>query len=121
MYEAICDANGWDRSVLSQVKELTREIDSKKTSGTLGDEHVSRDLDDIRRTYELYPQQWIDEGSIVGSAQVCVDKMFERFNAGADGILLHGSTPAHLGPVVTEWARRRPANRFSGRSANPGL
>jgi probable F420-dependent oxidoreductase len=121
MYETICDANGWDKAVLEKVRQLQKSIDTKPGSGTLGDEHTSRKLDDMRRSYEVYPSHWIEQGCAVGTAAQCVDRLLERFDAGADGVLLHGSTPEHLSPLIGEWSRRRPAGRFAGRHANPGL
>lgn len=121
MYESICEANGWDFAVIERVKRLMAEIDGEKAEGTIGDEHTSRDLNDIRRAAEVYPQSWIDQGSIVGDPKTATAKIIERFDAGADGVLLHGSTPAHLGTLIDRWALDRPAARFAGLSVNPGL
>ncbi len=122
MWDVICEANGWDKGALEKVRALQAEIDGRPRDGsTLGDEHMSRRLDDIRRSYEVYPRQWIEEGCAVGSAQACAAKVRERFDAGADGVLLHGSTPRHLASLLAEWPKHRPAGRFDGRSANPGL
>src|SRR5690606_31573923 len=68
MYEAICNANGWDIHVLSKIREELQKNQGKKLSGLLGDENISRDLEVIKRTYDLYPRNWFDEGSIIGSA-----------------------------------------------------
>lgn len=121
MFETICDANGWDKQVIGQVRTALKEIDGKAKAGTLGDEHTSRKLEDMRRTYELYPRSWIEEGCVVGSPAACADKLLQRFDAGSHGILLHGSTPRHLQPLLAEWARRRPAGRFDRCRPNPGL
>jgi hypothetical protein len=42
-----------------------------------------------------------------------------RFDAGADGVLLHGSAPQDLAPLLEAWPGYRP-NGLEGRSANPG-
>lgn len=121
MYKVICEANGWDPAVLDEVRRVQAEIDGRSAAGLLGDEHMSRKLDDIRRTYEIYPRRWIEEGCAVGSAAYCAERLRERFDAGADGVLLHGSTPRHLAPLIREWPRLRPSGRFEGRHPNPGL
>lgn len=121
MYEVICKANGWNPALLDKVRTLQAEIDGRAAGGTLGDEHMSRKLDDIRRFLEVYPRRWIEEGCAVGSAEYCAQRVRERFQAGADGVLLHGSTPRHLATLIAEWPKHRPAARFEGRSANPGL
>lgn len=48
-------------------------------------------------------------------------KILDRFDAGADGVLLHGSTPEYLRSMIAAWENIRPAERFMGRSPNPGL
>jgi 5,10-methylenetetrahydromethanopterin reductase len=121
MVESICGANGWDPAIAVKVRAFLREIEGQKATGMLGDENNSRDFDVIRRTYDLYPSHWVDEGCMVGTASLCADKMVDRFDAGADGLLLHGSTPEHLRTLLAEWSARRPAARFAGRHANPGL
>ena len=120
MYNAICEANGWDPAVLDRVRAVQAEIDGR-ASGLLGDEHMSRRTDDIRRTYEVYPRHWIEQGCAVGSAEHCARRMHECFDAGADGVLIHGSTPRYLHPLIAQWRKVRPAERFDGRHRNPGL
>ena len=45
--------------------------------------------------------------------------MLDQLAAGADGVILHGSSPAELEPVVEAYAQVRPAGRFEDRPANP--
>jgi 5,10-methylenetetrahydromethanopterin reductase len=121
MFDAICDANGWDKAVATQIRKALAEIDGKPKAGTLGDEHTSRQIDDLRKMLALYPAEWVREGCAVGSAAECVTAIQERFDAGADGILFHGSSPDHLGPLLDIWKQKRPAARFDARSVNPGF
>jgi probable F420-dependent oxidoreductase len=121
MYHAICEANGWDPAVLDQVRAVQAEIDGRAAKGLLGDEHMSRRADDIRRTYEVYPRQWIEQGCAVGSAEHCTKRIQECLAAGADGVLLHGSTPRYLRPLVDRWRQVRPVERYAQRHRNPGL
>jgi hypothetical protein len=44
----------------------------------------------------------------------------DQFEAGADGIIIHASTPEEFAPVLREYERIRPAARFEGRSNRPG-
>jgi hypothetical protein len=121
MFDAICDANGWDKAVATQIRKALAEIDGKPKAGTLGDEHTSRQIDDLRKMLALYPAEWVREGCAVGSAAECVTAIQERFDAGADGILFHGSSPDHLGPLLDIWKQKRPVARFDARSVNPGF
>lgn len=123
MYRTICEANGWDPAVLDRVRALQAEIDGRAagSGGTLGDEHMSRRVEDLRRSYDVYPPEWIAQGCAVGSAAHCARRMQECLDAGADGVLLHGSTPKYLGPLVDEWRRVRMASRHAHLPRNPGL
>ena len=46
--------------------------------------------------------------------------MLGQFDLGADGVIMHGATPAELEPIVAAYRAIRPAGRFDGASANPG-
>jgi 5,10-methylenetetrahydromethanopterin reductase len=121
LFDGICDANGWDRSVAVEVRKAMAEIDGVPKPGTLGDEHTSREIADLRKVMALYPTQWIREGCAAGSAEECAPLLTERFEAGADGILFHGTTPDDLAPLLRLWRKQRPVALFEGRSVNPGL
>jgi hypothetical protein len=43
----------------------------------------------------------------------------DQLDAGADGVILHDSSPAELQPVVDAYRRVRPVGRFEDRPANP--
>ena len=120
LFENVCKANHWDTGVLDQVRNLIFDPAMRAKPGSMGDEHISRDLELIRRTAELYPRDWIETSCLVGSADNCVDGMQARFDAGADSILLHGSVPSQLQSLVDKWAKQRDANRFDSLPANPG-
>jgi alkanesulfonate monooxygenase SsuD/methylene tetrahydromethanopterin reductase-like flavin-dependent oxidoreductase (luciferase family) len=116
-----CDANGWDRRDAARLIDELKKFDAGKQAGMHLDEHTTRDLDQLRHMRDLYPRRWLDEGVAVGTARECVRKMLDRFDAGTDGILFHGTHPAHLKSLLEIWPEHRPADRFHGRSVNPGL
>jgi len=43
-----------------------------------------------------------------------------QFDLGADGVILHGASPADLAPIVAAYRQIRPAGRFDHLAANPG-
>ena len=51
--------------------------------------------------------------------RACAARVVDQLDAGADGVILHGSAPAELEPVVDAYRQVRPAGRFEGRTANP--
>ena len=65
----------------------------------------------------LIPEEWLP--AAVGSASECARRTLDQFAAGADGVILHGSSPAELEPVVDAYRTVRPSGRFDARSANP--
>jgi probable F420-dependent oxidoreductase len=120
MFDAICDANHWDKSEAVRLREVLAAIDGDRKAGTMGDETTTRDLDDLRRMRDQYPRHWIETGNAVGSGEEGARAALSRIEAGADSILFHGSTPGELGGVLAAWGKIRPASMMS-KSLNPGL
>ena len=120
MFRTICEQNGWDPAVADTLRATLAGIDAGSEKGGHGDEHTSRDLDALRRMRDLYPQQWLDEGNAVGSAAKCAQLTRARFDAGADGVLLHGSPPLKLAPLLGAWPQHRPRGA-AARAVNPGF
>jgi 5,10-methylenetetrahydromethanopterin reductase len=120
--EALCRVNGWDQARAAAVTARLKEIDAggQAAGGTLGDEHTSRDLDALREMFATYPEEWIHQGNAVGDRDHCARAVLARFEAGADGVLFHGSSPQDLAPVLAAWPRYRP-DGLAQRPANPGL
>lgn len=121
MVKSLCEHNGWDPAVAAKLQQALAEIDGNSGKGGLGDEHTSRDLDALRRMRDLYPREWVHQGNAVGTAEQCARETLKRFDAGADGVLLHGSPPKKLAPLLSAWPDYRPAEKFAGRDVNPGL
>ncbi|MFA5525009.1 MAG: TIGR03857 family LLM class F420-dependent oxidoreductase [Tissierellales bacterium] len=120
MFDAICDANGWQRSDAVRLREALKEFDKNKSTGTMGDESTTRDLDELRHMATLYPREWIERGNAVGSGEDGAQAALARIKAGADGILFHGSPPSELAGVLDAWSKIRPAT-LSHAKVNPGL
>jgi hypothetical protein len=121
MFDALCELNGWDPGVAQRIRDELKSFDGAPKPGFLGDEHTTRDLDQLRHMRDFYPQQWLDEGVALGTAKHCIGKVLERFDADLDGILFHGTHPGNLESLLKLWPEYRPAGRVDGRSVNPGL
>lgn len=122
--EMFCRVNGWDAGLLPRIRAEMKKYDGEHAAagGLLGDEATTRDTEHLRRIAALYPRQWIDEGHAVGSAEHCAAVVRERFDAGADGVIFHGTHPRYLKPLLDTWPRFRPASlAAAGRAVNPGL
>ena len=109
--DALVAMNGWDKAPLEAfradpvVQSVPGAIDAVGTIEQL--EHIQT----------LIPQEWLP--AAVGSADACAQRVLDQFAAGADGVILHGSSPAELAPVVEAYAQVRPEGRFEGMSPNP--
>jgi alkanesulfonate monooxygenase SsuD/methylene tetrahydromethanopterin reductase-like flavin-dependent oxidoreductase (luciferase family) len=119
MFEELCEVNDWDASLLPGMRAKLAEIDTAPAAGVVGDEATTRDREQLERLAEMYPEHWITEGNAVGSAEQAVRAVRDRFDAGVDGVLFHGTHPADLTPLLSAWDHER-SRRPLRRLANPG-
>jgi probable F420-dependent oxidoreductase len=110
--DALVAINGWDPAPLQAfrndqvVGSIPGAIDAIATTEQL--EHIAN----------LIPQEWLP--AAVGSPDACAKRVVDQFDAGADGVILHGASPEQLASVLTAYRPLRQAKRFAGRTANPG-
>jgi hypothetical protein len=111
--DLMVSVNGWDPEVLARfradefVAGFGAAFDAKGTT------------EDLERVAELLPDEWL-AAAATGTAAECAARVAGQFDLGADGVILHGATPAELAPVVAAYRERRPGGRFDGLPANPG-
>jgi len=109
--DVLVATNGWDAGVLERfrnddvVKSVPGSIDAVAT------------LEQLAHVETLIPAEWLP--AAVGSAATCAQRVVDQFAAGADGVIMHGATPAQLAPVVAAYESIRDARRFAGRVGNP--
>ena len=65
----------------------------------------------------ILPEEW--RPGAIGDARTCAEQWLKEFEAGADGLIIHASTPEEFEPVLREYERIRPAHLFAGRSNRP--
>lgn len=98
--DLIVDINGWDKAVLDRIRAHPQIA---ALNGKPADQAFTRqELVEVGR---ILPQRWIDEGAAVGTAAQCADQLMAYLDAGADEILLHGSSPKDMGPLTAELKR----------------
>lgn len=106
---AICEVNGWDLTLADKIGEGIAA--SASSSAGLGDEGISKDLDELRRFYEsVYPREWLNSSNAMGSGEDGAKFMRSLMDAGATRIVVHGNPMADFGTVVKAWPGHRPSN-----------
>lgn len=99
--DLMVSTNGWDPAALARfradpfVAGFRGAIDQTATTAEL--EHVAT----------LIPAAWLATAA-TGSPEQCVATVQGQFDLGADGVILHGASPADLEPIVRAWAAAHP-------------
>ncbi|NKZ05230.1 TIGR03857 family LLM class F420-dependent oxidoreductase [Actinomadura latina] len=104
--------NGWDPAVLARFRA------DDLVSGYPGAFDVVGTPDDLRHVAELLPDEWL-AAAATGPPERCASRVLDQFGAGADGVILHGATPAELAPVLDAYREVRPGG-FGDLPRNPG-
>ena len=90
--EMLIDLNGWDTKVLDDFR--ANDI----VSSMMGGIDSVASLDQLEKIRALRPQEWLTAAS--GSAIDCAQAWKKQLDNGADGVVIHGSTPVEFAPVL---------------------
>ena len=110
--EALVNVNGWEMETL----ESFRSHEDVRSVGGAIDSVAS--LEQIAKIDKLIPDHW--RPAAIGDAKTCARSWVSQFEAGADGIIIHASTPEEFAPVLSEYEKIRPNELFEGRTNRPG-
>jgi len=110
--DMLVEINGWDPETLKSFR--THEA-VKTVGGAIDSVATPQQISAISK---LIPDSW--KPAAVGNAQQCAQRWVDQFNAGADGIIIHASTPEEFAPVLAEYEKIRPTHLFKGRTNRPG-
>jgi len=97
--ELLVALNGWDPEVLERfrasevVKSVPGGIDSAAT------------LEQLEQIAALIPAEWLP--AAVGSPEQCAARWRAELQNGADGVVIHGSTPDEFAPALAAYRARR--------------
>ena len=92
--EQLAVANGWGTEPLARLRA------HPILAGVRGSADNVFTRDQLTEVSRLLPEEWLESGAAVGSASRCARRLQEYLDAGADELVLHGSTPELLGPVL---------------------
>ena len=92
--------NGWDPAVLERfladpVVGSVRGLDMVGTT------------EQLAHAESLLPDEWLANAA-TGTPEQCVAAIRHQFDLGVDGVIMHGSSPADLAPVMAEYQRTVP-------------
>lgn len=90
----IVSMNRWDEGPMDRLVE----------TGLSRLEYGQGDIADARRqmaeAVAMLPEEWLDQGAAIGSLARCAARLAQYRDAGADQILLHGTTPDQQSEIV---------------------
>jgi probable F420-dependent oxidoreductase len=96
--EALCDSNGWDRAVLTRLRE------HKQLIGKNADQGFHRAQ--LMEPAKIVPDEWMQQSCALGSVEHCVARLQEYRDAGVDEIAVYGSTPKENTQLIAAWRER---------------
>ena len=90
-------ATRWSRPTAG-VRATSLRTATNPHCAELGDRSADKNLsrDELIELSRAMPADWLPSASAVGSVQTCATRLHEYLDAGADEIVLHGSTAEHL-------------------------
>jgi probable F420-dependent oxidoreductase len=106
--EQLAGVNEWETAPLEKLRahpmlaELRGSADGAFTR------------DELLEVGQLLPKAWLDSASATGSASRCADRISSYLDAGADEVILHGSTPELLGPTLQHVREARDSHGSRG-------
>jgi probable F420-dependent oxidoreductase len=98
--DLLVSTNRWDPAVLQRfrsdpvVTSIPGAIDGKANTDQL--EHIAT----------LLPDEWL-AAAATGTPAQCAQRVHEELGYGADRVIMHGTTPDELEPIVREYGRQQ--------------
>jgi len=97
--DALVAANRWDAAELARYR-------SNPTLSALGELQADKALSraELVEVSHSLPGDWLSSSSATGTAAQCAARLAEYLDAGADELVLHGTTAEHLSSLVASFA-----------------
>jgi probable F420-dependent oxidoreductase len=92
--EQLAETNGWDTVPLKRLRE------HPQLTGVKGAADFKRTRDQLTDAATVLPGEWLTSAAAVGTPAACVARFGDYLAAGADELVLHGSTPDQLPTVI---------------------
>jgi probable F420-dependent oxidoreductase len=96
--DLMVETNGWDPAVLVRFRA------DPFVAGFRGALDATATTEELEHVATLIPDEWLAP-SATGSPQQCAAQVQGQVDLGADGVILHGASPAELAPVLAAIGR----------------
>ena len=106
------EINDWDPAVLQRFRE------NETVANMMGGIDSVATLEQLREIETLVPPEYLY--AACGDAATCAQRWQDQFKAGADGVIIHASTPQEFEPVLYAYEKIRDNDRFRNRTNRPG-
>lgn len=103
--ELLCKINDWDPAVLPELRNHPL-FEGGKTA----DQDFTRY--ETAEVASLFPDHWMPESAALGSAKYCAKRINDQFDAGANGVLIHGSLPRQVDSLLEAYREVRRGDYF---------
>ena len=100
--ELLCEANGWDHSVLDAIRRHPKLAGLREIADKSFQRHQLMDV------AAVVPDELMEECSALGSVASCAAKVQAFRDAGADEVATYGSTPQQNAGLIRAWRAHRP-------------
>lgn len=109
--DAAAAENGWDSAPIRKLRQHPRFAGLGSSNANLT--FLRAELTDLAG---LIPREWLTDSCAIGTARDCAGRVREYLEAGADQVILHGSTADQLATTVTAFnaQHRERASRPAG-------
>jgi probable F420-dependent oxidoreductase len=92
--ELLASVNGWDPAPLEHLRA------HPQLAGLRGSADGAFTRDQLADVASRLPVGWLESAAVAGTADSCATRLRTFLVAGADELVLHGTTPDRLGPML---------------------
>jgi len=100
--DLLVTTNRWDPAILQRFREDS-VVQSFHQGGLQVIDSPTTTVDQLEHIATLIPEEWL-AAAASGSPEQCVAAVKNQLTLGADGVILHGASPAELAPIIDAYS-----------------
>ncbi|HEX7353894.1 MAG TPA: TIGR03857 family LLM class F420-dependent oxidoreductase [Mycobacteriales bacterium] len=94
--DLMVSTNGWDPAVLQRFRD-DQVVRDASARGPI--DSPATPVETLEHVATLLPDEWLAPAA-TGTPEQCAAAVQGQFDLGADGVILHGASPAELAPII---------------------